>query len=290
MFVLLLYNPKSGTGTMGDNLDYIIKRFQEKGQHVVPFRLDDRAALKCFMSDLPKSIKKIIISGGDGTIHQVVNLMIQNDIDLPIALFPTGTANDFSQYFGIPKDLDGMIDVAIKNSFTRCDVGKANEQYFINVASLGNLVDISQRVNDQAKNVLGVLAYYIKGIEEIPRLKAFDVHIKNGDEVHESTVFFVLIMNGKSAGGFRKLAPRSEINDGLLDVVVFKKCPVLDLMPLLVKVVNGEHPKSDHIAYFKTADATITCSEAVGTDLDGEEGPDFPLHVSVLKEKLKIIS
>lgn len=289
MFVLMLYNPRSGTGNIGDQLDFIIKKFQMAGQILVPYRMESREALDDFMSHLPQVIEKIIVSGGDGTIHQVVNLMMRYEIDLPLAIFPTGTANDFSQYFGIPKNLEEMLDVAIRGQFKPCDVGKANDSYFINVASFGNLVDISQRVNDQAKNVLGVLAYYLKGLEEIPKLKAFDVEIIRGDKNNLHTVYFVLVMNGKSAGGFRKLAPISEIDDGLLDVVVFNKCPILEIMPLLLKVVSGEHPSSEYINYYQCDAFTMNCAEPVGTDLDGEQGPNFPLHISVLKGRLKVI-
>lgn len=291
MNVLFLYNPKSGAGNFVEDLDYVVKRFQLEGQQIVPYRMIGLDDLKKYMAQMDfRWIHKIIIAGGDGTIHQVVNLLMNLKVDLPIAIFPTGTANDFSQYFNIPKDLDGMIDVAIKNNAVPCDIGKANSAYFINVASFGNLVDISQRVNDQAKNVLGVLAYYIKGIEEIPRLRSFVARFEGDDYLYEDKIFFALIMNGISAGGFRKLAPHSEVNDGLLDVVIFKKCPVYELMPLLIKVVGGEHPSSEHIEYVQTKRIKITSDEPIGSDLDGEVGPQLPLEIEVLKHKLKIIA
>lgn len=291
MNVLFLYNPKSGAGNFAEDLDYVVKRFQIKGQQIVPYRMIDLGDLKKFMEKMDfRWIHKIIIAGGDGTIHQVVNLLMNLNVDLPIAIFPTGTANDFSQNFNIPKDLDGMIDVAISNNTVPCDLGKVNSSYFINVASFGNLVDISQRVNDQAKNVLGVLAYYIKGIEEIPKLKSITAKFESDNYFFEDKIFFALIMNGVSAGGFRKLAPRSEINDGLLDVVIFKKCPIYELMPLLIKVVSGEHPNSNHIEYIQTKNIKITSDEPIGSDLDGEAGPHLPLEISVLKHQLKIIA
>lgn len=289
--VLLLYNPKSGSATFTDNLDYIIMRFQKVGQQIIPYRMESLDDFKAYMAKLSfEWIHKIIVAGGDGTIHQVVNEMIRHNLDIPIAIFPTGTANDFSQFFHVPKTLDGMIEHGIRETTVPCDVGKANDRYFINVASFGNLVDISQRVNDQAKNVLGVLAYYLKGIEEFPRLKSFDIVVRTKDKNETMRVFFALIMNGKSAGGFRKLAPYSEINDGLLDVVVFKKCPVLEIMPLLLQVVSGEHPNSEHIEYFQTDHIEIETDGVIGTDLDGEIGPDLPLKIEVIKNRLRVIT
>ncbi|MDH8678003.1 YegS/Rv2252/BmrU family lipid kinase [Fusibacter bizertensis] len=291
MNVLLMYNPRSGTRSFQAQLDYVVDRFQTEGMQIIPYRMNDMNRLETYLKNIDVStFKKIIISGGDGTVHQVVNCMMRLGIDLPIAIFPTGTANDFSQYFEIPKDIEGMTEVALKDQYVDCDLGKVNDQYFINVASFGNLVDISQRVNEQAKNVIGVLAYYIKGIEEIPKLRAFKARIGVDDVVIEAQIYFVLIMNGKSAGGFRKLAPYSDISDGLLDVLVFKKCPVLELMPLLIQVWNGEHPKSDYIQYTQAKKITVECSDAITSDLDGETGPALPLEIEVVKSCIKVNS
>ncbi len=289
MKVLLLYNPRSGTRSFQAQLDYIIDRFQTEGMQIVPYRMNETEKLEDYLRSIDFSLyKKIIISGGDGTVHQVVNCMMRLNINVPIAIFPTGTANDFSQYFEIPKDIEGMTEIALRDYYVDCDLGKVNDQYFINVASFGNLVDISQRVNEQAKNVIGVLAYYIKGIEEIPKLKSFQAKITVDNAVIEEQIFFVLIMNGKSAGGFRKLAPYSDIADGLLDVLVFKKCPILELMPLLIQVWNGEHPKSDYIQYIQAQKVSVECSDPITSDLDGETGPPLPLEIEVIKSCIKV--
>lgn len=291
MKVLLLYNPKSGTRTFQAQLDYVIERFQDEGMQVVPYRMKDMEQLESYLKTLDhENYKKFIISGGDGTVHQVVNLMMKYDITCPIAVFPSGTANDFSQYFEIPKDIAGMTDVALSDHYVPCDLGKINDHYFINVASFGNLVDISQRVNEQTKNVLGVLAYYIKGIEEIPKLRAFEATIVADGVVIEEHIYFALIMNGKSAGGFRKLAPYSDISDGLLDVLVFKKCPILELMPLLIQVWNGEHPKSDYIQYIQAKQVSVSCKEPITSDLDGETGPMLPLDIEVCQGAIQVNS
>ena len=289
MNVLLLYNPRSGTRSFQAQLDYVVEQFQKKEMQIIPYRLENMDKFETYLKKLDMSqFKKFIISGGDGTVHQVVNKMMKLGIEVPIAIFPTGTANDFSQYFGIPKDIEGMTKVALSDHYSSCDLGKINDQYFINVASFGNLVDISQRVNEQTKNVLGVLAYYIKGIEEIPKLRTFKAKIESDNLVIEEDIYFVLIMNGKSAGGFRKLAPYSDISDGLLDVLVFKKCPVLDLMPLMIQVLGGEHPKSDYIHYIQSKQVRVSCNEEITSDLDGEQGPKLPLEIEVVNHAIRV--
>lgn len=283
MNALLLYNPRSGTRSFIDQLDYIISRFQTEGIQIIPYRMENMSLLDDFLKSQDFSkIDRVLISGGDGTVHQVVNAMMRQNIKCRIGIFPSGTANDFAQYLGIPKDIEGMTDVALSGKVLKCDLGKANSQYFINVASFGNLVDISQRVNEQAKNVLGVLAYYIKGIEEIPKLKSFHAKVIADDIIIDQDIFFALVMNGRSAGGFRKLAPFSDVSDGLFDVLIFKQCPVFEIMPLLIQVWNGEHPKSDYIQYVQAKNVKVLCNESITSDLDGETGPMLPLDIEML--------
>jgi len=236
----------------------------------------------------PDKYKKILIAGGDGTINQVVNVMQKYKIDLPISIFPVGTANDFAQYFNIPRTIEDMTEIALRENYTACDIGKVNDQYFVNVASLGFLIDISQKTDRKFKNNLGVLAYYLKGIEELPNLKPFHIQVESNVTNYEGEIFFMLIMNGKSAGGFKKIAPFASMSDGLFDVFVFKKCPVIEIMPLMLKVVNGEHVDSPHVIFFQTNTLTINCDHHVGTDLDGEKGSGFPLNLKVISNRLRI--
>lgn len=291
MKVLLIYNPISGGKTFKDHLDYVINKFQENNYQIIPYRINDFASLDEMISKIDNdSYNRILIAGGDGTIHQIVNSLINNHIYIPLAIFPVGTANDYAQYFNLPKTIKEMTEIALSENYIYSDVGSVNNKYFINVASLGFLIDISQKTDSRAKNSLGILAYYIKGLEELPNMKAFKVSVESEVANFSDEIYFMLIMNGKSAGGFKKIAPFSSVNDGLLDVYIFKKCPIYELMTLLIKVFNGEHLNSSYVVYFQTNKLSINCNECVGTDLDGEEGPSFPLYIQNVPRKLKIFS
>jgi len=98
----------------------------------------------------------------------------------------------------------------------------------------------------------------------------------------------MIVMNGRSAGGFKKISPNSEINDGLLDVMLFKEMPILEFGPLLLSILQGNHQENKNVIYFKTDNLLIESTEDVSTDVDGEKGEKFPLHFSVLPKKLKI--
>lgn len=289
--VLLFYNPNSGNGMFKNNLDGIIERFQNSGFQVVPVRAAKGVAIQQALAEMDQSMyRQIVVAGGDGTINICVNAMIRNNIDLPLAVFPTGTANDFAGYFDLPKDIEGMIDVAMGDKFTYADVGKCNDRYFINVAALGSLVDVSQKTDPNLKNTLGVFAYYLKGASEVVKLRALPVKLTTDGNVIEEEMYFMLVMNGMSAGGFKKLSPTSDIQDGKLNVILFRKMPIIELVPLLFGVISGNYLDNKNILSFETDNLIIESEEDISTDVDGEHGEKIPLHFSVLKKKLRIFT
>lgn len=290
--VLLIYNPKAGNGLFKNNLDYIVDKFQRRRMLLIPVR-SDRKDVGDFLRQLSKvdyrkEYRKIIIAGGDGTINHVINLMINFEIDLPIAVFPAGTANDFAYYFDLPHKLEDMVKIATEENYTYADIGKANDQYFINVAAIGFLVDVSQRTDPNIKNTLGVLSYYLRGIGELPNLKPIPVKITSEEYQAEEKIYFMLAMNGRSAGGFKRIAPMASINDGLLDVVIFKEMPVIELAPLLMSVLAGQHRENKHVIYFNTRRLLVESDVEVGTDVDGEKGSSLPMEIQVIPKRLKV--
>ncbi len=291
MRILLIYNPASGSGTFKNNLDGIIEAVQKKGYYLVPYRAGSKEALEEMLSTADiNSFNRVWIAGGDGTIHQVINVLLGLDCKIPIGIYPVGTANDFARYFNFPDSIKDMTEILLRDNYTFCDIGVANGHHFLNVASLGSLIDVSQKTDKNVKQSFGVFAYYLKGAEELSHLKPVKVNIRSKEVNIDCEAYFILIMNGRSAGGFKRIAPLASLSDGLLDVCIFKKCPIIELLPLIIKVANGEHAESLYVDYFQTAEMTIDCNEAVGTDMDGEKGFEFPLRVSVAPGRLKIIT
>ncbi len=287
--VILFYNPYSGNGLFKNNLDLIIERLQLAGLACIPVRAANGHVLNEIFTEMnPEEYVMIIAAGGDGTINICVNAMINNDIDLPLVIMPAGTANDFAYYFDLPSDIDELMDIALGGHYTYADVGMANDKYFINVAAMGMLVDVSQKTDPNLKNTLGVLSYYLKGLSEVTNLIPITVKLTSKEYTGEENMFFMLVMNGRSAGGFKRISPNSEINDGLLDVMLFKEMPILEFAPMLISVLQGNHQENKNVIYFKTDELLLESPEDVSTDVDGEKGEKFPLHFKVLPKKLKI--
>ena len=114
--LILVYNPVSGDALFKYKLDELIEKFSVNDCIIIPYRTlpNNEVVFAKFVRSL--SVDGVIIAGGDGTIHDIINLMITENIDLPIGLIPSGTSNDFASFLGINKNLDRYIKTIAKGS------------------------------------------------------------------------------------------------------------------------------------------------------------------------------
>jgi diacylglycerol kinase (ATP) len=281
----LIYNPYSGDRSFRTKIDTAIDRLQRGGYEVTLHRTTSVESIYETMSN-SRCFDAIIASGGDGTINHVINAMIQNNVYAPVGIIPSGTANDFAGHLGIPKRVSQACDIIAKGKTSDIDIGEINDRYFINVAAGGLLTDVSQKIDINLKNTLGKMAYYIKGIEQIPNFRAIPTRIKCGDIVIEEPIYLFTILNGSTAGGFR-LAPDATARDQTLNLIAIKSGNIVELFNLFIKMLKGEHLGSNNIIYMRGKEFTIECEQNVETDVDGEVGPEFPINVRISNKKLK---
>ena len=108
--VKLIYNPNSGERKILNMLDDIINVYQENKYELIPYRLDNRYPIDKAFIGLDDSYDHLLIAGGDGTIDLILNAMREYDINIPIGILPTGTANDFANALNIPVNVKEAID------------------------------------------------------------------------------------------------------------------------------------------------------------------------------------
>lgn len=286
--VRFIYNPYSGENAILSSLDSVIKIHQKAGFEIHPYRIHKEADVKDALDCIDKSYAYILIAGGDGTVDSVVNAMMEKGIKLPIGILPVGTANDFGKVLKIPQNIKKACKKIVEFKPEKVDIGKINDKYFVNVASSGLFTDVSQKTDVHLKNTIGKLAYYIKGLEEIPNFRKLKVKVTSEEYNYDGNMYLMLVFNGKTAGNLN-LATRSDVQDGMLDIIIFKAVKIIELMPLFLKVLRGEHLDSNKVVYFKTDRVKIECDEDIVTDIDGEKGPDYPLDIRCIKSGIEVL-
>lgn len=287
--VKFIYNPYSGENGIINEIDKVIKIHQQYGYTVEPFRISKDIDLKYAFQNIDNTFKYILIAGGDGTVDSVVNCMRILNIHLPIGILPMGTANDFAKFIGMSTDVSYACDQILKSKPKAVDIGKINEKYFINVASTGLFTDVSQKTNVNLKNTMGKLAYYVKGIEQIPSFRKLKIKVESEHMNFDDNMYLMLVFNGGTAGNFH-LAYKADLCDGMLDVIIVKAGIIKDIIGLFIKILKGEHLEDTKgLVYFKTDKLDIECYENIVTDIDGERGPDFPVTIRCIKGGIKVL-
>lgn len=278
----LVYNPYAGRRKLTAQLDTVIRVFQEGGNQVCVHRACSPEDIE-EISSQSTDVDRLVIAGGDGSIHQAVNglLRVPAEQRPVLGILPVGTANDLAYALHLPKSIPEACKVIARGNVFEMDTGKLNERYFVNVASAGLLTDVSQKVDTRVKNTLGQLAYFLKGIETLPSFRPFRVEYqKDGQQFSEEVVLFMAV-NGLSVGGMRQLVPRASLTDGKLDILLVPSPGWPETIRLLLKVLRGEKVDGEKIIEFQTSELTVSTDRLISSDLDGECGPESTWHIQI---------
>lgn len=288
---ILVYNPIAGDASFKFKLDNVIEAFQRKGCIIIPLRVsNERESEDLVMLAREITLDGLIVSGGDGTIHEVINTMLSQEIDLPLGIIPSGTSNDFAAYLDLDKNIENCVDIIAAGNSKIFDVGKVNDKYFFNVASAGLMTSVAHSADNILKNTLGKIAYYLKGLGELPNFKALKMRIIADQQIIEEDIFLFLVMNSGTVGGFPNLVPHARIDDGKLDLLIVNKCNLPELMSLFISFLKGIHCNSKYVTCIQAENIYIECLEEVESDLDGELGPKLPLTIQIIPKKIKVFS
>ncbi|WMJ77617.1 MULTISPECIES: diacylglycerol/lipid kinase family protein [unclassified Sedimentibacter] len=233
----------------------------------------------------------IISCGGDGTVHEVLNGIMKSSCRTKLAVMPAGTVNDFAAQLKIPKAYANFASLLMKQNFKTIDVGKINDNYFVNVVGGGAFMNIPHDVTVEAKTILGKYAYYFKAAFEVPGQLVNTNNINyniDGVEYNINTLLF-LVINSSGAGGFNKLCPKAKIDDGLLDIVIFEKANNADLLQIFTRVFNGQHITHPKVHYMQGKNIKIDCEKKIPIDTDGDIGGVVPAEISSVHNAIEIL-
>ena len=226
---LFIYNPNSGTGAIKNKLSQVIDVFMRAGLDVNIFATGKHGdATKIIHHKLGKNnsnIQRVICAGGDGTLHEVVEglMDLPEEKRPPCGYIPMGTMNDFSNGLKLPKRIVKAAEIAAGPVCDAYDIGSMDGDPFVYVAGFGAFTAVSYDTPQQAKNMMGLLAYYLRGIKELTAIKSIRVRVETEDEVWEDDVVLGLVTNAKSVGGFKFYRNcRVKLDDGLFECIFIR--------------------------------------------------------------------
>jgi diacylglycerol kinase (ATP) len=289
----LIYNPSSGREEMRRRLPDILDRLERGGLETSCHETKGtRDATIAAEEAIRRGFDVVIAAGGDGTIYEVVNGLAERENRPQLGILPVGTTNDFARALGIPRHWEQAVDIIVRQETMEIDLGRvemANEtKYFINIAGGGSLTELTYEVPSKLKTMLGQLAYYMKGIEKLAWLRPIQIEMRSDDCYVNEEIMMFLLANSCSVAGFEKLAPEASLHDGKLDLIVLRKCNLADFIRLASMALRGEHLNDPFVRYYRVDELSVTSSDHVQLNLDGELGGELPSRFSVLPKHLEI--
>ena len=273
----IIYNPTSGREAIKRNLPDVLEILENAGYETSAHATTGEGdAIEAAKLAVERRYDLVVAAGGDGTINEVVNGMAEQEYRPKLGIIPVGTTNDFARALQIPRDIVAAAEVIAKGDRIPIDIGRMNEKYFINIGGGGSLTELTYDVPSKLKTVLGQLAYYLRGIEMLPSLKATNMTIEYDGKLFEGESMLFLVGLTNSIGGFEKLSPSSSINDGMFTLLILKKTNLADFIRIASLALRGEHINDPKVVYTKANRIKVHSDEKVLLNLDGEFGGVLP--------------
>ncbi len=279
----------NGKAASNDALQTAVARQRAIG-HAIEVRVTaEKGDARRFVAEAGE-VDLLIAAGGDGTLNEVIHgLMDLSTAARPVlGMMPLGTANDFATGCGIPRDPEQALALCMEGTEVPVDVGKANEHWFLNAASIGFGAEITANTPPELKHRLGPAAYTVMGA-----ILAMNVHHYRGrlilpDREIAGSGPMAIVGNGCQAGGGLQVTPRARVDDGLLDVLAVRDIPALALLTA-ARELQELSPDGEYINYWQTPWAEVHTEEAISVNLDGEPMQFSSVRYEAVPKAIRLI-
>jgi diacylglycerol kinase (ATP) len=240
----------------------------------------------------------LIVAGGDGTVHDVVNGLGRAGFPegVTLGILPAGTGNDLAATLCIPEDPELAEDVIRQNRERRLDVGRVRsegvgERFFINVATGGLGAEISNVNDEELKKRWGKLSYLRASLEVARNFDVRELTLYIDGEERQVKAVNIAVGNCRYTGGGWPATPKANPEDGLLDVVVIETLGVADLLNLAPAVLaESGYLDKDGVLFVRAKEIRVeTQPPGLEFTADGEIIGNEPARFSVLPKALKVI-
>lgn len=285
--IALLTNPTAGRGRGARTADLILPRLRDAGFVVRNLRgADEGESAALARQCVADGVESIVVVGGDGMVHTVVQALAHTGTRL--GLIPSGTGNDVARTFGIPrKDPLAAADVVIAGHERTIDLARAGSRYYVTVLAAGFDAIVNERANAMTRP-RGQMRYNLATVAELRTFAPIPYVLEADGAQERFEAMMVSIGNTPSFGGGLRIAEGALVDDGLLDVVVIEPMTKRELVATYPKLFKGTHVH--HPAYRHLSARSVTvAAPGIVAYADGERVGPLPLTVEVQPGALRVL-
>ncbi|RMF10308.1 MAG: diacylglycerol kinase family lipid kinase [Candidatus Neomarinimicrobiota bacterium] len=290
---LVIVNPVGGNGKGRDIYESVRGPLEAAGIELEARETEYGAhAVDLVRSMDLDGIDGVISVGGDGTLHEIINgLMTRPDGKrVPVGAIPGGSGNSFLYGFDIltPED---AVNALLKGERRSIDLAKVHfgeeDLYSFNIIGWGLVVDIeltSEKFRWWARQ-----RYNLATVWELLKMNIRHTRLVLDGEELDTTVAFLIACNTPYTGVGMKMAPRADLGDGKIDVIVVREATRMQMLKLFPRVFDGSHIESELVDYYQVKSFQLIPDRVDTVNIDGELNAVTPLEVEVLPQVLEIL-
>jgi diacylglycerol kinase (ATP) len=272
-----------------------LDRLQELGVTLGPtYAVRDPVRLPETVRDIlddGSEYRVLILGGGDGSVSSVVDFLAHRDVTL--GLLPLGTANDFARTLEIPVDIEQACQTIARGKVVDVDLGLARDNYYVNVASTGLSVKVTQALSPRLKKRMGALAYPMAAIRAFFEHEPFSARLifPEGDQepVEYGRLLHLAVGNGRFYGGGIVVAPEASIDDRRLDVLAIELGQPRTLLGVARYLKSGDFIRMEGVHHHRTERVRLETEPELPINIDGEVVTSTPQDFAVDHNALKVI-
>ena len=277
--IYMFLNPMAGRGRALRRRDQILRLLKDAGVNVKIKHSQAKGDLEeQVMRRVNKGAERIIVAGGDGSIHEAVNGILRADGNAALGIIPTGTGNDFAKASAISLNWEHatrlLADRIVAGEKPRkVDAGRCNDRFFANGAGVGFDAKVT-RIARSIRLPVGDLVYLLAILRTLlDGITTPDMHIKAGDFEWQGPLTLAMLHNGPWVGGMFYIAPMADNSDQHLEMVLAEPVTRLRILSLIPRLIKGTHIDEPEVTHRSVTSMSITASEPVASQLDGEVQP-----------------
>ncbi len=270
--IKLIANPESGQRRMDEYLPKVLYILASNGYAVNLDIVHNKDEIVASLKDAADTCDSVYVCGGDGTVNLAINEFAYTR--KPIGIIPVGTTNVLAMELNLPinpfEAAYYLASFATPKSF---DVGKINDNYFGLMVSYGFDAHTISKVDLNLKKIIGRYAYVLAGFSTLFTYKPEPIYIDLMDGTKMKKGYFVVVGNAAFYGGRYSMTPLAKMDDGLLDVCIFKEKGILKSISFAIDVLKGTHIDADDVEYHQVPKVRLY-GKTVPGQVDGDFSPD----------------
>jgi diacylglycerol kinase (ATP) len=293
-FVVLM-NPYSGTSNK-KNLQQKIESFFTKHQLDYSFEETNLAGNYQLLKEKiqTQKITDVVITGGDGTINNVIGNL--KDQDVQFSIIPGGSGNGLALSAHIPKNTDKALQLILNGTATLIDAFTINNKFSCMLSGLG--FDAQVAHDFAGKSRRGLITYTQQSLINFFKATPYLFEITVDDFTFFTDAFFISIANSNQFGNNFTIAPKASLQDGLLDIVIVQKMSKAKLPFAIMQQIRGNNKlqhlvdemKQKNVVYFQTPKLTIKNPKLAPLHIDGDPVQTQEiLNIEILKKSFRLV-